>query len=175
MFRAGFDDSGLWRAADCESDLNAFVCRQELSAAIAASVDFDGDVFELHSEQLSFINAQAVCQSRGGNLGRITTEEELNAVVLARQEGDISFFWVGVDAISSESTSLTGRFSYTDGSTEALGFIRGDVGVLPWDNFPATEPNSLDEDCGEYGTSHSLCLQFISFSWCCSGGPQMIV
>ena len=54
-----------------------------------------------------------------------------------------------MDALNDPNGVGTARFSYTDGSTDNLDFIRGPVGQLPWAPGEPNDIGDLIEDCVE--------------------------
>lgn len=109
---------------------------------------FQGDTFQIFNDLVTNDVAKAECISQGGSLARVASSAEHTFISdLRLSSGITTEFWVGVDALADQVSTGTARFSYTDGSTENLDFIRTAVGAFPW--F-AGEPNdSQGEDCVE--------------------------
>lgn len=107
----------------------------------------NGETYALYTDSsFNFSEVDILCQNVGGQLAKISSLEEFNFIRNIQIITENPFMWVGIDAIGDTQNSGVNRFTFTDGSTEGLDFIRTDIGLFPWDiNEPALNFDSGEE------------------------------
>ena len=160
LFRWSGPDGDLWADIPC-TEAHSFLC--EVPGVFQPPIN---DVFPIITRiveesrydyfpfPLDFISARDICLSRGGDLTRISSQDEFN-LLLSIQDSvfvqipdlrpEDNFFWVGVDALSTEEDIGTQRFTFTDGTTDGLSFVQGGFGEPPWN--PDTPVDGTEFDC----------------------------
>ena len=135
-----------------------------LPAAHAASVPSDAAVFNRHSyalydKSMTWHEAKAFCESLGGHLAAVTTQDELNFVAGLIEKGSVDAYWLGAtdEKVEGQWEWITGEpWSYSNwgdlnpdnyGNNEHyLGMMRvaqkweiTSAGVAQWNDFTDTD------------------------------------
>ncbi|MDO4618411.1 MAG: lectin-like protein [Clostridia bacterium] len=64
---------------------------------------FDGHIYELYDESMTWEDAKEYCEIVGGHLVTITSEEEQGFIENFIQKGDKNVYWMGLSEIGSEN------------------------------------------------------------------------
>lgn len=143
--------------------LALLVCTRQAVAQseemVSGCIVFPTMYIEVFLEKEKVSDAQEICELRGMNLTRISSQEEQEAVVRFMEESDVEKdMWIGVEDVGRGGSGFSDRFTFVDRETIGLDFVQvAQKGDFPWRNDdPST---SDDEKCVKYV---SLCLS------CCS-------
>ena len=111
--------NGGWQdtVVDGYGCLVGFICEVETDSiqSVKESV-FNGHKYELYDEVLTWEDAKAFAELKGGRLANVTTKEEKNFIHTLLQNGNQSFYWLGGkgDSTNGFNWSNGENFTYTN-------------------------------------------------------------
>ncbi len=97
-------------------DTRGFVCEFENYYIPSKTIEYNGNIYYLFDELLSWYTAYNVCQNMGGHLATITSEEEQRVISELCSDSFYTAYWLGATDDSSEGVWkwVTGEnFSYS--------------------------------------------------------------
>ncbi len=114
-----------WNDTTISSDSRGFICEFEDNGIPYATTIYNGHIYSVYNDSLSWTNAEAFCENLGGHLVTITSEEEQTMVSNLINGGLKNLYWIGMSDAETEGTWkwVTGEtVSYTNwGGSEPSG------------------------------------------------------
>ena len=120
--------NGSWNDGHCERELWSFVCEWDSELSIQIPDDatiYNGHAYKIFDNSISWSEAKAFCESIGGYLACINSQEEQNFLVELSNGSTKKNLWIGAKADDN------GVYSWVNGD------------VFQYTNWASGEPNNV--------------------------------